>query len=133
MSVVNWRPAGQPAAANRKEPAVNAAPAAPDHRDTATRTIEVAAPTTGGCGCGHSPAGDLPELDARQIPPQVRHGAIFGALDAVAPGAGLVLVAPHDPVPLLDQVRERRPGAFEVRYLERGPQAWRVAFVRTAG
>jgi len=78
------------------------------------------------------PAGH-PELDARTIPHAIRHAAIFGALDGVRPGKGLILVAPHDPLPLLAQLERREPGAFEVDYLERGPEAWRLAIVRQAG
>lgn len=82
------------------------------------------------CSCGeHDPAGD-PELDARVVPHAIRHATIFGALDAVRPGAGMVLVAPHDPLPLLRQIEQRQPGAFEVSYLERGPEAWRLRFAR---
>lgn len=82
------------------------------------------------CTCGeHDPAGD-PELDARVVPHAIRHATVFGALDAVRPGAGLVLIAPHDPLPLLRQVEQRQPGAFEVSYLERGPEAWRLRFAR---
>lgn len=87
--------------------------------------------TSGGCACGHSAVAD-PVLDARDIPPTIRHGAIFGALDAVAPGYGMVVVAPHDPVPLIAQVAERFAGAFSSEYLERGPDAWRVRFSRAA-
>jgi uncharacterized protein (DUF2249 family) len=84
----------------------------------------------GSCGCGETdPAGD-PELDARAVPHAIRHATVFGALDGVRPGRGLVLVAPHDPLPLLAQVEQRAPGAFEVSYLERGPEAWRLHFVR---
>jgi uncharacterized protein (DUF2249 family) len=74
---------------------------------------------------------ELPELDARTVPHAIRHATIFGALDAVRPGSGLVLVAPHDPLPLLQQVEQRAPGAFSVDYLERGPEAWRLRFLRT--
>ena len=42
----------------------------------------------------------------------------------------MVLVAPHDPLPLLAQLEERSPGVFSVDYLEQGPEAWRVRFVR---
>jgi uncharacterized protein (DUF2249 family)/iron-sulfur cluster repair protein YtfE (RIC family) len=85
----------------------------------------------GGCGCNeaHDPTA-LPELDARAVPHAIRHATIFGALDAVQPGGGMVLVAPHDPLPLLAQLEERSPGAFEVSYLERGPETWRLAFRR---
>jgi uncharacterized protein (DUF2249 family) len=90
----------------------------------------------GGCGSGHAcacgqtdPAGH-PELDARAIPHAIRHATIFGALETVRPGAGLVLIAPHDPRPLLGQVDDRWPGGFDVDYLERGPESWRLVFVR---
>jgi uncharacterized protein (DUF2249 family) len=82
------------------------------------------------CSCGEVDSPGYPELDARQVPHAIRHATIFGALDAVRAGDGMVLVAPHDPLPLLAQVEQRFPGAFEVSYLERGPEAWRLAFVR---
>ena len=82
------------------------------------------------CSCGEVAASAYPELDARAVPHAIRHATIFGALEAVGPGAGLVLVAPHDPLPLLAQVEQRSPGVFEVSYLERGPEAWRLLFAR---
>jgi uncharacterized protein (DUF2249 family) len=82
------------------------------------------------CGCGEVDGPGYPELDARAVPHAIRHATIFGALDAVRPGGGLVLVAPHDPLPLLRQIEQRSPGTFEVDYLERGPEAWRLSFVR---
>lgn len=82
------------------------------------------------CGCGEVDPEGLPELDVRTVPHSIRHSTVFGALDAVAPGGGLVLVAPHDPLPLLAQLEQRSPGAFEVSYLERGPEAWRLQLVR---
>lgn len=84
----------------------------------------------GHCSCGEVDTADHPELDARAVPHAIRHATIFGALDAVAPGGGLVLVAPHDPLPLLAQLEERAPQQFEVSYLERGPEAWRIQLVR---
>jgi uncharacterized protein (DUF2249 family) len=82
------------------------------------------------CSCGEVDGPGYPELDARVVPHAIRHATIFGALDAVAAGGGLVLIAPHDPLPLLAQIEQRAPGAFEVSYLERGPEAWRLQFVR---
>jgi uncharacterized protein (DUF2249 family) len=82
------------------------------------------------CTCGEVDGPGYPELDARVVPHAIRHATIFGALDAVPAGGGLVLVAPHDPLPLLAQIEQRTPGAFGVEYLERGPEAWRLQFVR---
>jgi uncharacterized protein (DUF2249 family) len=82
------------------------------------------------CSCGEVDGPGHPELDARAVPHAIRHATIFGALDAVGPHGGLVLVAPHDPLPLLAQLEQRSPGAFEVSYLERGPEAWRLRLVR---
>lgn len=82
------------------------------------------------CGCGgHDEAGH-PELDARAIPHAIRHATIFGALEGLRPGFGMVLLAPHDPIPLLGQVQERWPDGFELTYLQRGPEDWRLQFVR---
>lgn len=82
------------------------------------------------CSCGEVDGPGFPELDARLVPHAIRHATVFGALDAVRPGGGLVLVAPHDPLPLLGQIASRYPGVFAVDYLERGPEAWRLSFVR---
>jgi len=39
-------------------------------------------------------------------------------------------VAPHDPLPLLAQVEQLSPGRFDVDYLQRGSESWRVRFIR---
>ncbi len=83
------------------------------------------------CSCGEVDGPGYPELDVRSIPHAIRHATIFGALESVRPGAGLELVAPHDPLPLLDQINQRWPGAFAVAYTERGPEAWRLTLART--
>jgi uncharacterized protein (DUF2249 family) len=116
-----------------------------DHRASAAVAAEGSeAVSEGGCGgecgCGHRDdgetaeaagmAGKLPELDARAVPHAIRHATIFGALGSVGAGGGMVLVAPHDPLPLLAQLEERSPGLFSVDYLERGPEVWRVRFIR---
>jgi len=69
-------------------------------------------------------------LDARAVPHAIRHATIFGALDSLGSGGGLVLVAPHDPLPLLAQLEQRSPGVFSLDYLERGPEAWRIRIIR---
>ncbi len=86
----------------------------------------------GDCGCGEQDAGTDVELDARAVPHAIRHSTIFGALDGLPEGKVMVLVAPHDPLPLLAQLEQRSPGVFEVGYDERGPEAWRLRFRRRA-
>lgn len=84
------------------------------------------------CACGgHNEAG-TPELDARAVPHAIRHATIFGALDGLRPGAGLLLVADHDPLPLLAQLAQRAPGAFSVAYRDAGPELWRLELTREA-
>lgn len=83
-----------------------------------------------GCSCGEDNGIGYPELDVRSVPHAIRHATVFGALDSVRPGAGLALVAPHDPLPLLDQLNQRWPGRFSVTYDQRGPEAWRLTLVR---
>ena len=70
----------------------------------------------GGCGCcGHD--AEAPVLDVRPIPHAIRHATVFGAFDAIAPGQALVLVAPHNPLPLLGQLAERaRIDVQNIRY-----------------
>lgn len=92
---------------------------------------EAAAESGGGgcggtCGCGGSDDADVPELDVRDVPHALRHATVFGALGAVPAGRAMVLVAPHDPLPLLRQIEDRHPGVFAVDYQQRGPEAWRL-------
>lgn len=86
--------------------------------------------THGGCGCGGHDGAEAPVLDVRQIPHAIRHATVFGAVAAVPAGATLVLVAPHDPLPLLAQLEAREPNIWTVGYDERGPEAWRLRLTR---
>ena len=84
----------------------------------------------GSCGCGHEDGDAVPELDVRSVPHSIRHATVFGAFDAIPGGGRLVLVAPHDPLPLLEQLSARAGGQLGVDYLERGPEAWRLLLTR---
>jgi len=42
----------------------------------------------------------------------------------------MVLIASHDPQPLLRQLAVRTDGRLDVAYLERGPEAWRLQLTR---
>ena len=87
----------------------------------------VPGPRSGGCGCGGHDDPD-PGLDVRTIPHAVRHGAVFGAFDAIAPGGSMVLVAPHAPLPLLAQLAQRAP--IDVETLVDGPTEWHLRLTR---
>jgi len=78
-----------------------------------------------GCACG-APDEELPELDVQTIPHVVRHAAIFGAIESLRPGAGLVIAATHDPQPLLTQLRDKHGAGYRTTYLDRGPERWRI-------
>lgn len=93
---------------------------------------EAAAPASTGCACGGHDEG-VPEVDVQTIPHAVRHAAIFGMLDGLRPGFAIVLSATHDPFPLLQQLGERAPGRFDVEYLARGPERWRLLVTRLDG
>lgn len=94
---------------------------------TPTELPVVDAPAACSCG-GHDET--LPELDARAIPHAIRHAAIFGAVGSLRPGQGLILVAPHDPLPLLAQLTQREGDQVSVDYVQRGPEAWKLRLTR---
>lgn len=83
------------------------------------------------CTCGHHDE-EVPELDVRLIPHAIRHASVFGALSSIGAGRAMVIVAPHDPTPLLAQIADREGDAIEVTYLDRGPEAWRLQLARRA-
>lgn len=79
-----------------------------------------------------TPGAQEPILDVRPIPPRTRHTLIFETFDALAPGAGFVLMNDHDPKPLYYQFSAEHAGTFGWEYLEQGPDTWRVRISRTA-
>lgn len=94
-----------------------------------SESITLEPTTTGGCNCRNHAEEDL-VLDVRQIPHAIRHATVFGAFGAIPAGGSLVLVAPHNPLPLLNQLAER--GSISVEYLVEGPQEWRLRINRLA-
>ena len=71
-----------------------------------------------------------PDTGAPRIPNGISQSSP-DALNQLQPGRSLVLVTPHDPKPLLAQVEAATPGRYALEYLERGPDAWQLAFTRT--
>lgn len=86
-------------------------------------------PLASGCTCGEHET-QVPTLVAGEIPHAIRHGAIIGALHQLPAGGSMDLVAPHDPVPLINQIEQLSPGGFERTYLVEGPQDWTIRFTR---
>ncbi len=70
-------------------------------------------------------------LDVRSLVPAERHRRIFETYDGLAVGNRFVLVNDHDPKPLYYQFDAEHKGEFSWRYLEQGPQVWRVEISRT--
>ncbi|OHO60802.1 DUF2249 domain-containing protein [Corynebacterium sp. HMSC036D02] len=74
---------------------------------------------------------DIPTLNASEIPHAVRHGAIHGALGTLNVGESMILIAPHDPLPLLKEV-DQREESFTREYLKKDPKEVHIKFTRTA-
>lgn len=75
----------------------------------------------------------LHPFDARGIGKRFRHAAIFGALDALAPGEAMRFVNDHDPLPLLAQLDQRYGKALAIAYRQREPGAVIIDFTMLAG
>ncbi|WP_158252184.1 DUF2249 domain-containing protein [Cryobacterium sp. M23] len=92
--------------------------------------IALGKPTADGGRDGTTEGTETIVLDARTIPHAIRHAAVFGALDAVVPGFALDVIEPHDPQRMLAELQQSQPNTFDVSYIERGPELWRVRFSR---
>ena len=71
-------------------------------------------------------------LDVRTLVPAERHRRIFATYAALAAGTTFELVNDHDPKPLYYQFDAEHHGDFSWRYLEQGPEVWRVEIGRPA-
>lgn len=70
------------------------------------------------------------ELDVRPIPKPQRHPQIFGVLDTLFVGESLIIKNDHNPIPLRNQVEGLYGTEFEWKYLEEGPEIFRLCFTR---
>ena len=68
-------------------------------------------------------------FDARGVAKRFRHAALFGALDALQPGETMRFVNDHDPLPLLDQLRNRYGDRISIEYQQRDPGAIAIDFL----
>jgi hemerythrin-like domain-containing protein/uncharacterized protein (DUF2249 family) len=78
------------------------------------------------------PATYAATVDARVLPIPQKHPTIFRTFEGLAVGDAMLLVNDHDPKPLYYQFAAERTGQFEWRYLENGPEVWRVEIRRVA-
>ena len=67
------------------------------------------------------------QVDARKYEPKDKHPVIFNTFDGLNPGEVMELINDHDPRPLHYQFLAEMPDKFEWKYLEEGPDVWRVA------
>jgi uncharacterized protein (DUF2249 family) len=106
--------------------------------DPGAPVIPEAIPATGSvhedgtaCTCGEENSKRI-ILDTRLIPHAIRHATIFGALDSIGLGGSIDLIASHNPLPLLAQLKQRNPDAFTISYLLEGPKDWALRLTRVA-
>ncbi len=71
-----------------------------------------------GCDCGHDADGSIPELDARLIPHQVRHAAVIGAFASLPPEGAMVIVTPHKPLGVLNELAGQFGDGVAISFLE---------------
>lgn len=67
-------------------------------------------------------------FDARGVAKRFRHASIFGALESLRDGEVMRFINDHDPVPLLDQIRQRYGAQVGIEYLSREPGAIVIDF-----
>ncbi len=72
----------------------------------------------------------MKELNVKEIIPRERHPLIFRTFDELGEGEAFVLINDHDPKPLYYQFLHEREGLFSWKYLEEGPDEWRVEITK---
>jgi uncharacterized protein (DUF2249 family) len=60
-------------------------------------------------------------FDARGVAKRFRHAAIFGALQSLHRGETMRFVNDHDPLPLLEQLRQAFGDKLGIEYVQREP------------
>lgn len=69
---------------------------------------------------------ELKQLDIRPVPIREKHPTIFRTFDELKSGESFQLINDHDPMPLYYQFNAERPNQFDWKYIEKGPEVWRV-------
>lgn len=69
-------------------------------------------------------------LDVTTLAPVQKHPAIFAYFDALPQGEAFEILNDHDPRPLYYQMLAERGNVFGWKYLEEGPECWRVLITK---
>lgn len=68
------------------------------------------------------------KIDVREIPiPQDKISTIYSTFDSLAPGEKMQIINDHDPTHLHKKLHADRGGEFDWKYLEEGPEVWRIS------
>ena len=71
------------------------------------------------------------ELDVRPVEPKHRFDTIMGAYEQLPVGETVLLTVDHDPTCMYYTLKALHwTESFSFRYLENGPETWRVAVTR---
>lgn len=69
-------------------------------------------------------------LDVTLLEPRQKHPTIFARFDELAEGESLTIHNDHDPKPLYYQLLGERGNIFIWKYLEQGPENWKVQMTK---
>ena len=72
------------------------------------------------------------DLDVRELTPQEHHSTILAHFDALDLGETLRLINDHNPRQLHFQLIIERPGMFEWKPEQQGPEVWVIRIRKTA-
>lgn len=70
------------------------------------------------------------KIDVRPIEPREKHIRIFDMFNSLKSGEKMEIINDHDPRPLHYQMLAENDGQFQWKYLEEGPEVWRVELTK---
>jgi uncharacterized protein (DUF2249 family) len=81
--------------------------------------------------CSHCGAAD-PVIDVRFIAPRMLHATISTALELLASGESLIIIADADTKRILQHFQARSTGRFQWVDEQKGPDRWRASLSKLA-
>ncbi len=70
-------------------------------------------------------------IDVRPIESREKHNEIFKMFFSLKPGESMLLINDHDPKPLYYQMEAENKNEFDWKYIENGPETWKVNIKKT--